>query len=492
MKIHNKELTDWHKKSKQNNQKKLIISLIAGILLVFAGEWFWALCLWLTMYLLHELLWSDHIFYDPKSAYGYHFEEAIKQHLVLTLAKTIHISLSNLPTDLENKSAVLAVHIKSHLSGYIFDPYVLINGQAQYFERGVNGKRFVNLSHALEHHNETQNGDIILEFRHCQNLSVSGCFYAFNNPQLEKKKVLFIAPHADDAEIAAFGLYSQFPKQSFITTISAGEIEAEHYQQLSEDARYRAGEIKGLLRSWDSNAIPIWGGLTAQQSLQLGYFCLTLGDMSAKPKQTISSLWAENYSPQTFRQFNQYALKSDHQVTNQWSNLVGDLQEIIDNEKPDIIITPHPYYDPHRDHYFSTKAILEASKSSEKPIEQFFLYANHNSFTDCFPFGKAGSIQSLPPQFTQNPHSEGLFSLPLPPEIQQNKVLALAMMHDLRTPLNWKKRLRKNLQHWILQRDNSPYLENDFVRKAVRQNELFFVCNQKQLKTMLEDNHFGY
>ncbi len=42
---------------------------------------------------------------------------------------------------------------------------------------------------------------------------------------------MVIAPHADDAELAAFGLYSRCSEAS-IVTLTQGEIEAEHYQRL--------------------------------------------------------------------------------------------------------------------------------------------------------------------------------------------------------------------------------------------------------------------
>jgi LmbE family N-acetylglucosaminyl deacetylase len=42
---------------------------------------------------------------------------------------------------------------------------------------------------------------------------------------------MVIAPHADDAELAAYGLYSQ-ADETWVVTLTAGEIEAEHYQQM--------------------------------------------------------------------------------------------------------------------------------------------------------------------------------------------------------------------------------------------------------------------
>ncbi len=70
---------------------------------------------------------------------------------------------------------------------------------------------------------------------------------------------MILAPHADDAELAAFGLYSSADKVC-IVTLTQGEIEAEHYQRLGLSAQ-QAAQLKGRLRSWDSMAIPLWGGV---------------------------------------------------------------------------------------------------------------------------------------------------------------------------------------------------------------------------------------
>jgi len=48
------------------------------------------------------------------------------------------------------------------------------------------------------------------------------------------------------------------------------------------------------------------------------------------------------------------------------------------------------------------------------------------------------------------------------------------MMHDLQTPLRWKKKLRFKLQSWLIGRELSPYGEDEYLRIAIRDNELFF------------------
>ena len=58
--------------------------------------------------------------------------------------------------------------------------------------------------------------------------------------------------------------------------------------------------------------------------------------------------------------------------------------------------------------------------------------------------------------------------------------MALAMVHDLSTPLPFKKRLRRALQRVLAGRKHASYGENEYFRKAVRRHELFWVETRGQ------------
>lgn len=120
---------------------------------------------------------------------------------------------------------------------------------------------------------------------------------------------MVIAPHADDAELAAFDLYSQ-AEEAWIVTLTAGEIEAQHYQQMGLEPA-QAARLKGRLRAWDSVAVPRWAGVPQAQCAQLGYFCLQLPAMQAAPEQPIPSREADLTDTRLFRQFNSVALPGD-------------------------------------------------------------------------------------------------------------------------------------------------------------------------------------
>lgn len=54
-------------------------------------------------------------------------------------------------------------------------------------------------------------------------------------------------------------MYSQ-ADEAWIVTLTAGEIEAEHYQQMGM-SKVDAAQLKGRLRAWDSLTVPQWAGV---------------------------------------------------------------------------------------------------------------------------------------------------------------------------------------------------------------------------------------
>mgnify|MGYP007030621152 CR=1 FL=1 len=81
---------------------------------------------------------------------------------------------------------------------------------------------------------------------------------------------------------------------------------------------------------------------------------------------------------------------------------------------------------------------------------------------------------TLPPSFDSK-EFERFWSLPVSPEAQIDKAMALAMQHDLQAPLPTKKRLRRLLQQLLAGRRWPASGEDEFFRKAVRRHELFWV-----------------
>jgi hypothetical protein len=187
---------------------------------------------------------------------------------VFSLAEGSPVQLSEALA--EGETLTLELQLRTTWLGRWIDPYVDIGEDRQDFERGVCGRRYFNLSGQRD---ALQRGCLIVRRRFCR-LPARGQLYVLANPDYSRHRFMVLAPHADDAELAAFGLYSG-SKDVSIATLTQGEIEAQGYESLSL-SKNQAARLKGRLRSWDSLATPLWDGVVASRCVQLGYYCLQL------------------------------------------------------------------------------------------------------------------------------------------------------------------------------------------------------------------------
>jgi LmbE family N-acetylglucosaminyl deacetylase len=177
------------------------------------------------------------------------------------------------------------------------------------------------------------------------------------------------------------------------------------------------------------------------------------------------------------RRFNPLALPGDRDGVPSWNNLVADLAALLRRFRPEVVVLPHPQLDPHPDHIHASRAMDQAMAASGWRPEVQLLYANHLTDNDRWPMGPAGNGIALPPCLQPLP-ADGLWSPVLDGAVRLDKAQALAMQHDLQTPLPLKKRLRRAIQ-WVLAGRRWPEVgQDDFFRKAVRRHELFWVRTQ--------------
>ena len=238
------------------------------------------------------------------------------------------------------ETLVLELHIKSSWLGRFLDPRVeLLAGEQadqQTFERGVAGLRYLNLTGLAA---PLQAGTLRLRGRHCRLLGQPRLWIT-PAVELQRRRVMVIAPHADDAELAAYGLYSQ-AQEAWVVTLTAGEIEAEHYRQMGL-GKAEAARLKGRLRAWDSIAVPRWAGVAESRCVQLGYFCLQLPAMQAAPDRPAASREADMADIRPFRQFNPFPLPADQDGAPTWHNLLADLRAVLELARPEVLVLPHP------------------------------------------------------------------------------------------------------------------------------------------------------
>jgi LmbE family N-acetylglucosaminyl deacetylase len=305
----------------------------------------------------------------------------------------------------------------------------------------------------------------------------------FHNQLDLRKPLLVIAPHPDDAEIAAFGLYAD--RQSTIVTLTAGNAGSMNYRAQVADPpeHYR---LKGYLRAVDSVVVPWQGRIPPDRSYNLGYFDGRLDVMYADPLRTINEVYGPNTDVAPYRRANVGALLPNESRTNTWNHLVEDIVTILHKVNPAIIVMPDPQLDSHLDHEYATVAVVQALERWDREAT-FLLYTNHAG-SDRYPFGPAGSVMSLPPI---TPGSEEItlqkvFSYETDQELQTRKLFALESMHDLR--LSPEEQSTCDAPNFRRRSDDYPRtVEEDYLRRAVRANEIFYAFDRPGVQQLVRN-----
>ncbi len=412
--------------------------------------------------------------YDVTQDYQYALEHS-EHNFTEVLLKQGQFQFNN---SINWDTGFIQLKVAATFLGYFAEPYVeIMSGQNKSilsFERGVQGERYINLPLT----NKAGTHTIQLIAHHLSIEDQTANVILFNTPTIHHHpRVLVIAPHPDDAEIAAFGLYSQH--NSLIVTITAGEAGPHTYDEIYTDKNQHY-QMKGKLRVWNSITVPMLGNVPPERAINLGYFDATLQKMFENKGSSVSSLYTEVDSVNYFRQQNLSRLTPVNKSGKAtWSSLVTDLKQILLTFKPDIIVTPYPAIDWHTDHQYSTIALVQAIKELDLSQGQLFLYTNHLTANNYFPYGQQGELVPIPPDFKKTLYFDSIYSFKLPQP--KEKIFALEAMNDLRLDTSWLnisgafKVFIKALGNNLLMKDQT------YFRRAVRENELFLVVNFSSL-----------
>jgi len=378
-------------------------------------------------------------------------------------------------------TSFLRITISSGLSALWFEPSVEIESTAhpksrQYFERRVRGDRYLNLG-ALFGEESCADTRVKMQGHHLRWPPQTGELLLFRNAPISTRKILILAPHPDDAEIAAFGLYAF--RNSFIVTITTGNYVNGAYEHIYDDPSAQ-DILKGQLRTWDSIVVPMWGGVAPTHSLNLGYFTGKLERMHADPQAVISNDLTGVDSIRFFRRWNIGTLLQFRAAASTWESLIEDLSVVLQSVQPEIIVSPHPVLDANFDHRFTTIALLEALRRCSDNKALLYLYTNHHTKTEYYPFGPSNALITLPPWFDSTVPFGGVYSQPLDDRRQIEKLFALDAMHDLRPAPRVFVEQRigaflHRVQLALADLRHEPFGTYSYYRRAVRPNELFFV-----------------
>ncbi|MDX1382710.1 MAG: PIG-L family deacetylase [Thermoanaerobaculia bacterium] len=293
--------------------------------------------------------------------------------------------------------------------------------------------------------------------------------HVYRSPSLAGRRVLVVAPHPDDAEIAAFGVYST--SEADVVTVTAGDAGGRNFASIYPDdgSHYR---VKGWIRTWDSISVPFYGGVPPGSARNLGFYDATLDRMWWERPAALEPPLAELEDPAFYRRLNTDPVLRDRPFRATWDGLVSDLLAELERVRPRTVVTPHPLLDRHLDHQFTTVALLEALEMWQGEYE-LYLYTNHAVGNEAWPFGPRGDVAGLPPWDGGELFFSRLYSHPLAAETRHRKLIALEAMHDLR-PFD----LRDGRLAEPGRRERERAARLDYFRRAPRPNEIFLVASE--------------
>jgi LmbE family N-acetylglucosaminyl deacetylase len=369
-------------------------------------------------------------------------------------------------------SSFLPIRVVATWWGSLVDPHLEVEcgGRTarQYFERGVGGIRYLNLSDVVR----GAVGDCRVRLRghNCRWYPVETSLFTFGDPLKADDRVVVVAPHPDDAEIAAFGVYST--TDAAVVTVTAGDA-SDRYGGVALLTRNDVAR----LRVWDSITVPNIGGVSPRRAINLGYPDGRLAEMAAKPDRDVRGELAFD----ELRAINLSDLVRGGVICS-WDSLVEDLAHVFARHRPTAIVTPSPTHDSHPDHRWTTFAVCEALRRAGLSEGRLYLPVIHNRWTELHPFGPATSVASLPPNMDATDGDwDGIYSHPLSAEQQALKYMALQAMHDLREcPAPFPSAgvlLRRSLAELKAALHGMGTPPTSFLRRAPRPGEVFFVLS---------------
>ena len=347
----------------------------------------------------------------------------------------------------------------------------------QYLDANALGVRWLNLSGLRER--LVGGGEVIIRTHGVTLAAEAATLRMFDNHLDLRQRILVIAPHPDDAEIAAFGLYAD--REASVVTVTAGNAGDMNYRaNVSDPAEHYA--LKGYLRAVDSVTVPWQGNIPPERTANLGFFDGRLDAMYLAPTQIFAEVYGPNTDVARYRRANLSKLVSSVARSNTWEHLVEDLVQVLREVNPQIVVMPDPRLDIHPDHEFTSVAVDQAlGKWQGKPT--FLLYTNHAD-GNRYPYGPAGTVMSLPPG-EQHIQVQSIYSHPTAPALQIRKLFALESTHDLR--LSPDEQMTCN-EVTIEHRPDYPRVpEVDYWRRAPRANELFYVFDKAGVHSVIQE-----
>jgi LmbE family N-acetylglucosaminyl deacetylase len=395
--------------------------------------------------------------------------------------------------DLRGRTVLLQLTVRVLPLGRLVDPSIeCSDGRAthrQYFERGAIGQRYLNLSPIFQ--GGKQDPPLRVSLRgSSMRWEPEASLLVFDPPDIEGATVLVLAPHPDDAEIAAFGLCASH--RSWVVTVTAGEKGTGNLPSgIPTHARSR---WTASLRVYDSLSVPQLGQVPPGRRANLVFPDGALESMYREPARPFQLACEDSLGRAQLRSENSMSEFKGGKAGCSWNDLIEEMSLVLEMAQPDIIVCPHPLIDSHSDHIYTTVALDRAMRNFTVKRPLLFLYAVHNRGAPIYPLGPAESLIGLPPGQYDAWVADSIYSYPLKTGIQQAKYFAVEAMHGARTARSHDDALPKGCLDALgsVRREISAYVAGmsfdpaSLLRRAPRPNEIYYVVQGDKLTEMLE------
>jgi LmbE family N-acetylglucosaminyl deacetylase len=382
---------------------------------------------WVVMFAMVALLASALVIAGqqaPVQRGSFSFKDGRSQTFALTLQGADGAPGVAWPANAPQRWDTALLRVRVNVDAGATDPFVeIVSGATsdrQYFDAGDVGDRWLNVSFlrsAL-----APGARISFNTQGVTFDDTAAELRLFDtNPDLSKA-ILVLAPHPDDAEIAAFGVYAN--RKATVVTVTAGNAGAPTYEAVFDDPAEQY-LFKGRLRVMDSITVPLHGGIPPDRTFNMGYFDARVAAMYEKRDEVVPEMYRQNSDVNVYREANVGSLLPKRARDSKWSHLVDDMLSVLKKVKPAVVVAPHPQLDTHRDHQFTTVALSEALERWNKRVT-LLLYTNHAD-RNRYPYGPAGTLMSLPPPPAGNVGFDRVYSHPVPVTLQRAKLFALRL-----------------------------------------------------------------